>query len=303
MVRIPLQFVDSNIHCETSSTSAVNCTCNQLVKDYGLYLNKNDEYNVYDPNTGKKIKIHDICVIIEAIIGSGILTFPSQHKRGLLSCIKSVVTKNIQRRKAEAREVEGGEKIVTVSKSQRDKARKIREATKARKIREATKATRARKVAEAKFDSKMQLTFQAILNGPSSVPMGCPPTVVEKPRPPLSDAALVTVPLEVLTGDELFELRSCLGAAVRRSGLVGELLDDNVTAAMARVNREWEKRLDASNRALDLLLRPTTLKESSATAQEDGGGDFFGFKVRGWGNSLFVDPKYLLVGEKRQRIS
>ena len=81
------------------------------------------------------------------------------------------------------------------SKSQQDKARKIREAT---------KAMRARKVAEAKFDSEMQLTFQAILNGPSSV---------------------------------------------------------------------------SRNRSTRLV-----------------GG-------RGWGNSLFFDPQYLLVGNKRQRIS
>jgi len=159
------------------------------------------------------------------------------------------------------------------------------------------KATKARNVAEAKFDSEMQLTFQAILNGSSSVPTECPPIM-----------KIVTIPLAKLTGDELFEIRTVLRTAVRRSGLVGELPDADLTAAMARVTREMELRLDASKRALELQLKRTTLKESSATAQGDGGRErnhrtSHCFGGRGWGNSLFFDPQYRLVGNKRQRIS
>ena len=54
--------------------------------------------------------------------------------------------------------------------------------------------------------------------------------------------------LSALTEEELFELHSCLRAALRRSRLANELPDTQVTAATARVTCEMERRLEASQR-------------------------------------------------------
>ena len=51
--------------------------------------------------------------------------------------------------------------------------------------------------------------------------------------------------LGTLSEDELFELHSCLRAAMRRARLAGELPDEQVTAATTRVTTEMEKRHDA----------------------------------------------------------
>lgn len=50
--------------------------------------------------------------------------------------------------------------------------------------------------------------------------------------------------LGALSEDELFELHSCLRAALRRTRLAGELPDEKVTAATTRVTAEMERRHD-----------------------------------------------------------